>query len=176
MPLGECLGIRVEDVIGETGEPDFQLVVFLHAFECFARGDLRGVAQRIAVCAATDRRKCDAAKLMGAGQLETMAVTRREQFAFAICAAVPNRTHCVDNVFCGQAVAARDFRVAGRATAQRAALREQLRPGRAMDRAIDSTTAEQRGVGRIHNRVDLELRDVSAREVDALANARVDHA
>ena len=41
-------------------------------------------------------------------------------------------------------VAARDLRLAGVAAAERAAFREKLRPGGAVDRAVDAATAEQR--------------------------------
>jgi hypothetical protein len=36
-----------------------------------------------------------------------------------------------------------------------------------MDRAIDTTTAEQRRIRRVHDRIDILLRDVAAHEHDA---------
>ena|SRR6266851_1690619 len=43
---------------------------------------------------------------------------------------------------------------------ERAAFRKKLRPGRAMDRAVDATAAEQRGVGGIDDGVNAQARDV----------------
>jgi hypothetical protein len=47
-----------------------------------------------------------------------------------------------------------DFGIAGLAAMERAAFGKKLRPGRAMDRAIDAPTAEQRGVGGVDNGVN----------------------
>ncbi len=48
-----------------------------------------------------------------------------------------------------------------RAAAQCAARLQQSRPGRPMDRPIHTTASEQRGVGGINNRIDLELRNIA---------------
>jgi hypothetical protein len=39
-------------------------------------------------------------------------------------------------------------------------VRQQLRPGRPVDGPIDAATTEERGVGRVHDRVDSQRRDV----------------
>jgi len=49
----------------------------------------------------------------------------------------------MDYPFRRQAVAAGDSRLAGGTAANPAAFLEQLRPGRAMDRAVDAATAEE---------------------------------
>ena len=43
---------------------------------------------------------------------------------------------------------------------QRAAFGKKLRPGRAMDRAVDATTPEQRRVGGVDDGVNAQARDV----------------
>jgi hypothetical protein len=65
-----------------------------------------------------------------------------------------------------QAVAAGDLRVAGVASAQRAALSQQFRPGRPVDRAVDAAAAEQRAVGGVDDGVDLKRRDVGDDDVE----------
>jgi len=53
-----------------------------------------------------------------------------------------------------QPVTPGDFGVAGRTAVQGAAFGEKLRPGRAMDCAIDATAAEQRRVGGVDDGVN----------------------
>ncbi len=59
-----------------------------------------------------------------------------------------------------QPISAGDFGAAGLAAMERAAFRKKLRSGRAMDRAVHATTAEQRGVGGVDDGVDAQARDV----------------
>ena len=67
-----------------------------------------------------------------------------------------------------QAVALGDARLTGRATADGPAFRQQFRPRGAMDRAIDAATAQQGLVRCIDDRIDVQLRDVSGYDLDAL--------
>ena len=53
------------------------------------------------------------------------------------------------------------FGVSGGAAMEFSARGQELRPGRTMDGAVDTSTAEQRGVGCIHDRVDLLFGDVA---------------
>src|SRR5437016_2992776 len=59
-----------------------------------------------------------------------------------------------------QPIAARDFRRAGLAAAERAALLEQVRPCGAMDRAVNAAAAEQRRIRGVHDGVEGKRRDV----------------
>ena len=54
-----------------------------------------------------------------------------------------------------------DFGVAGLAAMERAAFGEQLGPGRAVDRTIDATAAEHRGIRGVDEGVNAERGDVS---------------
>src|SRR5262249_62266544 len=65
----------------------------------------------------------------------------------------PNR---MNDVTCGQTVTPGDLCVAGVAAVQTAALREQLRTGRVVDRTVDASAAEQRGVCGIDDGIDLK--------------------
>src|SRR6185312_1323044 len=53
-----------------------------------------------------------------------------------------------------------------RATAERPALLEDRRSARTVDRAVDAAPAEQRGVGRVDDRVDALARDVAPDGLD----------
>jgi BRCT domain type II-containing protein len=66
-----------------------------------------------------------------------------------------------------QTISASDFRFPGFTTAERSTFDEQFRSRRAVNRAIDSAAAEQRCVSRVYDGVDLELRNVSADNVDS---------
>src|SRR5438477_5009088 len=66
----------------------------------------------------------------------------------------------VNDMRCAKAVAAGDFRVSGVAPAEAHALGEQIGPGGAMNRAVDTAASEQRVVRSVDDRVHLERRDV----------------
>ena len=108
-------------------------------------------------------------------QRKATSIATREQFVFAVIAVVPDRADRVNDPFGGQFVAARDFGLAGGATAERAAFRQQLRARRAMNRAVHTATAEQRRVGGIHNRVHALLRDVAFYYGNAASNRSAGH-
>ena len=83
-------------------------------------------------------------------------------------AALPDRADGVDDMAGLEAIAARDLGLAGLAAAERAAFGEQLRPGGAMDGAVDAAAAEQGGVGRVDDGVDVERGDVGLEDLDAV--------
>ncbi len=66
----------------------------------------------------------------------------------------------MDDMLRRQPIAARDLGRSGVAAAERPAFSEQLRPGGAMDRAVDAAAAEQRPVRRIDDGIDVKRRDV----------------
>ena len=106
---------------------------------------------------------------------EAASIAAREQFILTVVAAVPDRADSVNDPFGGEFVAARDFGLAGGAAAERTAFRQQFRAGGAMNGAIHPAAAEQRRVGRIHNRVHALLRDVALNQGDATENRQVGH-
>ena len=97
---------------------------------------------------------------MGNRDLEATAIASRQKFRLAIGAVTPYGPDDVNDMRCGKAVAAGDFRVSGVAPAEAHALGEQIGPGGAMYRAVHTAASEQRVVGRVDDRVDLEGRDV----------------
>jgi hypothetical protein len=61
---------------------------------------------------------------------------------------------------CGKTITAGDFRIAGIASAKAHAFGKQIGPGGTMDCAVDASTTEQRVVGGVDDRIDLEGRDI----------------
>ena len=80
--------------------------------------------------------------------------------------ATPDRANRVNHEPSGQTISASNFSFPGLTTAERSTFGKQFRPGSAVNRAIDSATAEQRRICGIHNSVDFELRDVATDNVD----------
>src|SRR5262249_53885920 len=109
----------------------------------------------------------DGAQRVLDGEGEAVAVAAREQLVLAATAALPDRADGVHDVPGRESVAARDPRLARGAAAERAALGEQLRPRGAVDGAIAPAAAEQRLVGRVHDRVHLLVRDVAHHHLEA---------
>jgi hypothetical protein len=83
---------------------------------------------------------------MGLAQLHGAAVTGRQRLVLAFAAALPDRADGMNDIPRRKPVAMGDLGVAGLAATKRAAFGEQPRPGGAMDRAVDSATAEQRAI------------------------------
>ena len=73
----------------------------------------------------------------------------------------PNRANCVNDITGGQTMSASNFRFTGSATAEGPTFREQLRASPAVNRAIDSATAEERRVRRVYDGIDIEFRDIA---------------
>jgi hypothetical protein len=94
------------------------------------------------------------------GEIESIAVARREQVLFTVAAAVPHRTDGMDDMPRRQPIAAGDLGHTGVGAAKCPALIAQLRPGGTVDRAVDTATAEQTPVRRIDDDIDIECRDV----------------
>ena len=93
-------------------------------------------------------------------------MTGGQELLLARAAAAPDRPDGVQDVTGGQVTSAGRLHVAGVAPAELAALVENRRPTRAVDRAVDAATAEQRRVGRVHDGVDVLLGDVAEDEFD----------
>ena len=62
---------------------------------------------------------------------------------------------------------------AGVAAAEMSALLEYRRPAGTVNCTVDASASEQRGVRRVHDRVDVLLRDVALNELDSFSSAHV---
>lgn len=130
------------------------------------QGDLRRFSNWVAIRAATDRGKRDRPDPVFNRQLQRIPITIRQCLRFAAFPAAPHRSDRVNHKPGRQTIPAGNFRFARMATAKCSALRKQFGSGCAMNRAVDSASAEQRGVGRVHNRVDVELGNVTTYYAD----------
>src|SRR5262249_19840239 len=67
----------------------------------------------------------------------------------------------VDHVARRQTISGCDLRFACRAAAESTAFGEQVWPGSPMNCAIDTASAQERRIRRVHDRIHMELRDVA---------------
>jgi hypothetical protein len=118
----------------------------------------------------SDRRFSNRAAAKRCRNLQGSAMARGE-LRLAVSATSPNGADGVNDVPRSEPSGARRLGVTGLAAAQQAALREQLRPGRAVDRTVDSAPTEEARVRSVDDRVDVLLRDIPANGLDHRRNA-----
>src|SRR5699024_8055944 len=112
------------------------------------------------------RRECDGARTRPRGGAQALPVAGGECVR-AVLALGVDRAHRVDDPARGHVPGRRHDRlprgqpVRPARLPQPAAFRKDLRPSRAVDRTVDSPTAQQAGIRGIHDRVDVLLRDVT---------------
>jgi hypothetical protein len=106
---------------------------------------------RKTVDASADGGKRNGPDSVFASEFETPPITGCEPFVFVAISSVPNRTHGMEYPPGGQLKAGCGFGVSSGATVQPAAGFEQFRTCGTVDGAINAATAEQRGIGRVHN-------------------------
>src|SRR5260221_4764427 len=87
----------------------------------------------------------------------------------------PYWTNRVNDPLGGQFIASRNSGFACWAPGQCPALHQQLWPGSAMNRPIHSTTAQQRCVCRVHDRIDGLLRDIAFHNRNSSQNTMIYH-
>src|SRR5690348_5943934 len=83
-----------------------------------------------------------------------------EQLVLAATAAIPDRPDRMDHVLRRQPISPGDLGAAGLAATEGAAFGEELRAGRAMDRAIDAAAAQERRVRGVDDGVNAQCGDV----------------
>ena len=131
-----------------------------------AKRDLGRVLDGVAVDAGRDRREGHRAAAQLIGDLESTAVAGGEELGLALIPAAPDRPDGVDHVPRREIAGRRGLGVTRGAAAEAAALLENRRAAGTVDRPVDAAAAEQRLVGRVHDRVDVLLRDVTLNELD----------
>ena len=97
---------------------------------------------------------------MRRGDFERSAIAGGKQRLLIAPAARPNRPDRVNDMAGLELESRRDFRVARWAAAELPAGLKELRPGRAVNRAIDPAAARELGIGGVDDRIDVERRDV----------------
>jgi len=140
----------------EAAEYHFKVFAGLAKKVCDrCNGDFSRRTYRVAVNAGADRRKGNTAKFIGNRQIERSAVAAGKQGRLILTAAAPDRADRVNNVFCRQVEAGGDFCIAGVSAAESPADLQQIRAGSAVNRPVNSATAEQAAVRSIYDSIDL---------------------
>ena len=109
---------------------------------CCHRDPCRRIAW-ITVNPGCGRRKCDVAASLHAGYRKARTVAGLQYSIFSCSPALPDRADSVDDVASRQLVPAGEPRLARCAAAEPSAFREKLGSGGAIDRGVDSATAEE---------------------------------
>jgi hypothetical protein len=95
------------------------------------------------VDAGGNRGEGDRSNAMSLAEFDGAAIARRQGLVFALAPTVPDRAHGMDHMPRRQPIPLGDLGIAGRTAMERAAFGQKLRPGRAMDRAIDTAPTKQ---------------------------------
>jgi len=159
--------IRIVNIIAPKNENHFVDPVLSH--EEISRGfycDLRRFRDRITICAATDRRKSNRLDAIFNRELQRAPIAIRQDLRLMAFSSSPNRANCVNDKTRRQTISASNFRCTGSTTAEGPAVRKQLRASPAVNRAIDSATAEERSVRRVYDGIDIEFRDIPLDDLD----------
>ncbi len=91
---------------------------------------------------------------MHLAEFERAAIARSQRLILTLASAMPDRPYGVNHMPRREPVASGYFGIARAATAEAAALGQQLRSRGAVDRAVDTTAAEQRGIGGVDDGVN----------------------
>ena len=103
---------------------------------------------------------------MSRRERERRDVAAPQQLGVTPPPAAPHGTHRVDHVLGPEAVASREARLTGGATAQRPAHLEQPWAGRAMDRTVHPAAAQECRIGRVHDCIHGLSGDVALHRFD----------
>src|SRR6266436_10446850 len=170
-----ALGLRPERIsVGirrgrvETDKPH-QLRKLLSGQVCVhgSDGNAGGCRSWKAINPSCDCRERDSAKSLPTGDVQAGAITAFEELLLSSTSAPPDRPDRVDDVGGRQTIPAGEPRLPRWTAAQSTAFGKKLRSRSPVDRAIDPTAAEQRGVRRIDDRIDPQAGDVPRGQADA---------
>ena len=121
---------------------------------------------RVPVGAGADRRERHRRGADLVGDLQAAAVAARQEPGLAGVAAAPDRPDGVDHEPGGEPEPRGGLGVAERAPVQLAAGIEEVGAGGPVDRPVDPAPAEQGGVGRVDDGVDVLRGDVAERDLE----------
>src|SRR5262249_38238525 len=155
---GECALVMLGSIRREAAEDDAREAArrMRDLRRHGADGDACRALRRKTINAGRDGGKRDRAQALRGCQRQRRTITARKQVVLPRVAAGPLRTDRVDDVLGFEAIAACDLGGAGVAAAERATFGEKVRPGGAVDGAIDAAAAEQRLVGSVDDGPDIE--------------------
>ena len=130
-------------------------------------GNPGGFFNRIAVDTATDGGERKRSDFFLCGQIQTVCIACGEQGAVRWHAAV-NRADGMDDIIGRQTKAGRYPGFTGGAPADLAAGGQQFRTGGAVDGAVNTPAAQQRGIGGIDNGTNLQAGDIAPDNFESL--------
>ena len=123
-------------------------------------GDRRRELERKPIRARADRGKGNGVQLVLQSELQRSPIAGGEQLSLTASATPPNGSNSVNDMTRRKLIAAGYPGIANLTAAQSPAFRKQLRAGSGVNRPVHAAATEQRGVGGVHNRIDIECRDV----------------
>ena len=128
----------------EAGENhSLQVAICIQSRKSLVQCNFDGEIDGKPVNAATDGREGESSQAVGTGNRETGEIATGEQLPFSVRSTVPHRANGVNDRSGGKPVAFGEFRVAGRATAEEAALSQEFRASGAMDCPVHASSAKQ---------------------------------
>ena len=151
----------------EAADDDLSLVAIADMLCEHTPGDAGRLGLGKAVDTGADTGEGDALQAVFLSQSHGCVVTRSQQFTLMLIATVPNGPDGMDDFLTGQQIGIGHLALPSLTTAQCAALLQQSFTCSPMDGAIYTATAQQTPVGGIHDRIDLQRRDIPYYNLDS---------
>jgi hypothetical protein len=150
----ECVATETDKLYGFDAAGAYKLT---NSFNCNTRSAVRWKG----IDAGADGGERDGSNAVLFSQFETAPVAAGEKIVLVAIAPVPDGTDGVEHPPGGKPEAGGRFRVAGGAAVKFAAGFQKVRAGGSMDCAVDTTTAQQSGIGSVDDCIDFFRRDVT---------------
>lgn len=165
MKLGRCDReeplINLQRVRAETNELHHLNSAIFDVRADGLDGDLCCRFRWISIDTCADGRKRDGARSMLLCQFQTAPVAASKKLWLVLRAAVPYRTNSMKDPFGWKPEAGSGLCIASGTAVQFAAGFEQFRPSCAVNCAVYASAAKQRGIGCVHNGINLKSRDIA---------------
>ncbi len=120
-----------------------------------------------AVSTRTDGRESDRLQIVILCHPKSVAIARGKEFIFTVIAASPDRTDRVNHMPRREPVTGCHLSLSRSTAIEFSTLLEKCRPRSAVNRAVDTASAEQGVVGSIYDGVYVQLRDIALMYLDA---------
>lgn len=151
---------------GEATDDDLALVTIAEMLSEDTLGNAGGFGLWETIDTGADAGEGDAPQTVFLSQTHGRVVTGGQQFALVLVTTIPDGPDGMDHLLTGKTVGIGHLALPRFAATERAALLQQFNTGSPVNGAIYSPTAQQTPVGSIHNRIDLERRDISYDNLD----------
>lgn len=152
---------------GKAADDDLALIAGAEMLGEDAFGDAGGFGLGEAVDTGADAGEGDALQAVFLCQTHGGVVTGGQQLALVVIATIPDGSDGMDHLLTGQQIGIGHLALPRLAATECTALLQQLDTSGPVNGAIYSPTAQQTPVGGIHDRIDLERRDISYDNLDS---------